>query len=100
MRWAFSNCTPTLLLYLSVQIMVSLLWSFGMGDRAVAAGPSVTTSIVGNSLPGGASTQVIPPPPGGKVYGIQGGQTVGTNLFHSFGQFNVGAGDTAQFQTS
>src|SRR5262245_53029945 len=61
---------------------------------------SPTTSITGNTVTGNFSTQIVPPPPGGKVYGIQGGQTVGTNLFHSFGQFNVGAGDTAQFQTS
>src|SRR5262245_11560445 len=63
-----------------------------------AASPS--TSITGNTVSGNFSTQIVPPPPGGKIYGIQGGQTVGTNLFHSFGQFNVGAGDTAQFQTS
>src|SRR5262245_2411673 len=54
----------------------------------------------GYTVTGNFSTQIVPPPPGGKIYGIQGGQTVGTNLFHSFGQFNVGAGDTAQFQTS
>ena len=65
---------------------------------AKAAGPS--TSITGNTVTGNFSTQVVLPPAGGKVYGIQGGQTVESNLFHSFGQFNVGAGDTAQFQTT
>lgn len=63
-----------------------------------AASPS--TSITGSTVTGNVNTQIVQPPPGGKIYGIQGGQTTGTNLFHSFGQFNVGAGDTAQFQTS
>ena len=54
---------------------------------AKAAGPS--TSITGNTVTGNFSTQVVLPPAGGKVYGIQGGQTVESNLFHSFGQFNV-----------
>lgn len=65
----------------------------------LAATSTVTTSIVGNAV-GKSTTQVIPPPTGGNVYGIQGGQAVGKNLFHSFSQFNVGPGDIAQFQTS
>jgi len=36
----------------------------------------------------------------GTVYGITGGRQAGTNLFHSFGQFTVATGNTAQFQTS
>jgi len=67
---------------------------------AIAAPPPVTTAITGNTVTGNFSTQILPPPPGGKIYGIQGGQTVGSNLFHSFAQFNVGPGDVAQFQTS
>ena len=69
-------------------------------SNSPAAGPAVTTSITGNSVTGNVSTQVVPPQPGGNLYGIRGGQTVGTNLFHSFSQFNVGPGDIAQFQTS
>ncbi len=34
------------------------------------------------------------------VYGIREGTPVGNNLFHSFSQFNIGSGDTAQFQTA
>jgi len=36
----------------------------------------------------------------GNVYAITGGKTVGNNLYHSFGQFNVGTGDIAQYQTT
>src|SRR5262245_17955840 len=35
--------------------------------------------------------------PNGTTYDITGGKQVGSNLFHSFGQFSVGAGDTANF---
>jgi filamentous hemagglutinin family protein len=67
---------------------------------AAAATQTVTTSITGNTVGGNFSTQVLPPQAGENIYGIQGGQTVGTNLFHSFGHFDVGPGDIAQFQTS
>jgi filamentous hemagglutinin family protein len=46
---------------------------------------------------GNVGTQV--PPPSGNIYGITGGKTVGSNLFHSFEQFSVATGDIAQFQT-
>ena len=35
--------------------------------------------------------------PSGNVYDIGGGTIKGTNQFHSFGQFSVGAGDVANF---
>ena len=82
-------------LLLSFSLVLPFAYPISLAE---AAGP--TTSITGNTVTGNFSTQILPPPPGGKIYGIQGGQTVGTNLFHSFGQFNVGAGDVAQFQTS
>jgi filamentous hemagglutinin family protein len=62
-------------------------------DSAAYAATSITPSPGAGSL----GTQVLPPT--NRVYGITGGKTVGTNLFHSFGQFNVATGDTAQFQT-
>jgi filamentous hemagglutinin family protein len=37
--------------------------------------------------------------PAGVVTNITGGQTAGTNLFHSFSQFSLPAGATANFQT-
>jgi len=83
--------------YLAFRCSLVLLFAC-LTSSVQAASPS--TSITGNTVTGNFTTQIVPPPQGGKVYGIQGGQTVGTNLFHSFGQFNVGAGDTAQFQTS
>ena len=75
-----------------------ILSFFLLSHHVHAAGP--TTSIVGNTVTGNASTQVVLPPPGGNIYGIQGGYTAGSSLYHSFIQFNVGAGDIAQFQTS
>jgi len=74
-----------------------LLLSF-LSYNAQAQSPAVTTSITGTTGGGSLGTQVLPP--SGNVYGIRGGTTKGGNLFHSFSQFNVGAGDLAQFQTS
>jgi filamentous hemagglutinin family protein len=58
----------------------------------------VSTAITPTAGAGNLGTQVLPP--NGNVYGITGGKTVGTNLFHSFGQFSVATGDIAQFQPS
>ncbi len=55
------------------------------------------TSITHTTGAGDLGTQVLLPI--GHVYGITGGTPVGTNLYHSFAQFNVGTGDIAQFQT-
>lgn len=52
-----------------------------------------TTSITSSGL--GTSIQE----PIGSVYGIQGGTRAGTNLFHSFGEFSIGSGHVAEFQT-
>ena len=100
MRRKFPLCTPTLLLCLGAQIVVSFLWLLATAEQSLAMTPAVTTSIIGNTVTGSVSTQVVPPPANGKIYGIQGGQTVGSNLFHSFSRFNIGPGDIAQFQTS
>ena len=35
--------------------------------------------------------------PTGNIYDIDGGTITGTNQFHSFGDFSVGAGDVASF---
>ena len=56
------------------------------------------TVITETTGAGNLSTQLLPP--SGNVYGITGGTTVGTNLYHSFAQFDVGTGDIAQFQTA
>ncbi len=55
------------------------------------------TSITHTTGAGDLGTQVLLPI--GHVYGITGGTPAGTNLYHSFAQFNVGTGDIAQFQT-
>jgi filamentous hemagglutinin family protein len=49
------------------------------------------TSTPGNGDIGTTVTQT------GPLYNITGGTRAGTNLFHSFGNFSVGAGDTANF---
>lgn len=53
-----------------------------------------------NITSSGLNTVVTPPSPGGAIHSITGGTPVGTNLFHSFGEFSVGRLDTAQFQTT
>ena len=59
--------------------------------------PPAATSITPSGS-GNLGTQVLPP--NNHVYGITGGKTIGTNLFHSFGEFTIKGGDVAQFQTS
>src|SRR5688572_25997630 len=63
--------------------------------HAGAARAQVTTNITSSGL----GTTVTP---GGTTYNITGGYRPGngTNLFHSFGQFNVGAPDTANFSNN
>lgn len=55
------------------------------------AAAQVTTNITAHGL----RTDVAPPENG--LYNITGGTRVGTNLFHSFLDFTVGQGDTANF---
>ena len=88
--------TPLLVVLLVLNSLVPL--SSSCLRSANAAPPPVPTSIIGNTVSGNFSTQVLPP--SGNIYGIQGGLTAGKNLFHSFSQFNLGPGDIAQFQTS
>ena len=54
----------------------------------------VTTSITPTTGSGSLGTAISP---SGRLYNITGGTRAGTNLFHSFGNFNVGTGDTAEF---
>ena len=68
----------------------------------------VVTNITPSALPacpgscGAGVTLVTPPLLGTTVTTITGGARPGNgpNLFHSFGQFNVGAGDVANFQNT
>jgi filamentous hemagglutinin family protein len=68
-------------------------------SAADAQTPPLQTSITPTTGTGDLGTQISPPAPGGNIYGITGGKSIGTNLFHSFGDFTVKAGDVAQFQT-
>ena len=65
---------------------------------AFSSPTQAATTITQTTGTGNLGTVVLPP--NGNVYGITGGKPVGTNLFHSFGQFSVGTGDIAQFQTT
>src|SRR5471030_977290 len=60
-------------------------------DWVLGAPPTAIT-------PNGFGSSVLPP--AGGVYNIQGGTTAGSNLFHSFSSFNLGTGDTADFNVS
>jgi large exoprotein involved in heme utilization and adhesion len=54
----------------------------------------IATSITSTTGTGNLGTTVTQ---AGTVYNITGGTRAGTNLFHSFGNFTVGAPDTANF---
>ena len=99
MRRIFSFCMPTLLLSLVIQIPASfLLWLVYLPivGQVQAAAP-ITQS--------GLNTQVSPPIISGTganqttQYNITGGTRPGggTNLFHSFGDFNVPNNNIANF---
>ena len=62
---------------------------------ATAQAVSAQTNIVPDIAPGvGLGTTVAP---AGNIHTIDGGTTAGTNLFHSFNAFDVGAGDVARW---
>ncbi len=75
--------------------LVLVLIAFPAASHAI-----VTTSITPTTGTGNLNTTVTLPPPGGTVYSITDGTRVGTNLFHSFALFSVGAGDIANFQNT
>ena len=94
MRRTFPFLVPTLLLSLVIQVLGFLLWIIAIASEANAQAPPIT--------PSGLNTQVnlAPTPPAGKVqYDITGGTRPGggTNLFHSFGDFNVPNNNIANF---
>ncbi len=95
-RWDSNKHLPCVLsrLVSSLPLGVGLVLSLLTWGSPVHAASSITPTPGAGSL----GTQVLPP--NNNVYGITGGNNVGTNLFHSFGQFSVGTGDIAQFQTS
>ena len=82
----------------TVLLVSSILTSTSLPFLHVAASAAVTTAITETVGAGSLGTQVQPP--SGGVHGIRGGTTVGANLFHSFREFTVGAGEIAQFQTT
>src|SRR5215813_3139842 len=94
MRRRFTFGTPTLLLSLVFQVLgLFLPGILAILSEAVAAAPIT---------PSGLNTQVnlAPTPPPGKVqYDITGGTRPGggTNLYHSFGDFNVPNNNIANF---
>ena len=65
---------------------------------------TVTTHITSTTGAGDLGTVVVLPPPLGNIYNINGGTVkggaAGSNLFHSFGDFNLGANDIASFNNT
>ena len=96
MSWHHLRCRTQLLGW----PMPNLMGSMFLGSLLVLASglaiadAQVTTNITGDGTLGTDVTQ------NGNIHGITGGTRKGANLFHSFGEFNVGAGDTAMFQNT
>src|SRR5260370_1240250 len=101
MRRTFSLCMPTPLLPLVIRILGSfLLWLFylpiaGQVHAATPITPSgLNTQVSGAIVTGSGQTQTT-------QYDITGGTrpggATGTNLFHSFGDFNVPTHNIANF---
>lgn len=84
-----SHYSDTARLFIMVGSCLALLASTPCVTRA-----QTTTSITSTTGNGGLGTAVTQT---GPLYNITGGTRAGTNLFHSFGNFSVGAGDTANF---
>src|SRR5690348_12440807 len=81
------------LLSLKCLLLITVFQLFASA-RGNAEAASTITPTTGTGNLGTTVTQT------GNVYGIKGGQTVGNNLYHSFGQFSVGTGAIAQYQTT
>jgi filamentous hemagglutinin family protein len=77
--------------YFQVVLLGALLNATGM--LLCVGYAQVTTNITSSGL-GTAVSQA------GTTWNITGGTRVGSNLFHSFGLFNVGANDTANFNNT
>ena len=79
-------------LYTAMVAGASLVCTAALASLAYAQVP-VTTQVTGNGL----STSVTPVANGVEITGGTRPGPGGPNLFHSFGLFNVGTGDTANF---
>src|SRR6188508_1310850 len=71
---------------------VALLGLLALPRVGVAQTTNITSSGLGTALNGSINVPCV-----GGSCDITGGTRRGANLFHSFGFFNVGAGDTANF---
>ena len=77
--------------------IIFLIWlglsgsnGWGIDDRAIAQSIAIDGTL-GQAVPLTGPIYIIPP---------QVGQSVGKNLFHSFGQFNLATGEVAVFQST
>ncbi len=87
-RRRLAPCLDYKYLYLALGYVAFFLGSPSLSIAQIAT--SITPTPGADSL----STTVTQ---SGSLYNITGGTRAGTNLFHSFGNFSVGAGDTANF---
>jgi filamentous hemagglutinin family protein len=79
----------------------AFLWALLPTLVLVLNAPDPTyAQVATNITASGLGTEVPLQPPSNGAYNITGGTRANTNLFHSFGQFSVGAGDVANFQNT
>ena len=89
---ATSSGVPIVSLRVIALIFATVIPFFSVIPSSTQA--AVTTSITQTSGAGDLNTTITQ---NGNVYTITDGTRAGTNLFHSFGNFSVGAGDIANF---
>ena len=96
--------TPRISLLVVMLLLLSLVqFSPSSFPKAEASPPTAISPTGGTGSPASLGTKVTPLSPTNLCTAscvITGGTRVGTNLFHSFGLFSIGGGDTATFQNT
>lgn len=83
------------LLFLTVAVSASLLASTTANAALV---PPASSQVIADNTMNTRVTPIGPNPTGSTNFSVDRGQTVGSNLFHSFSTFTIKTGDTVTFE--